>query len=458
MVTAPCLSVAPYSRRGGQGRNGRARASDARSAGHVAGGPARRRALRQLRVADRGGEAPGHRRGPRPPRRAPGHHRRLSPRRDRADERAGGEASAGLAGIALNNGSPVDALHHLQPLLADPGAKPEDLWQARALTARAHEALGDLERSVAVLEPLRRQAEKEPHRWPWLAVVTSLCRCYREAGDLGYSIQLAESALGRVDELGLAGSDEQAELAATLVGSFYERGDLARATVLADELIDSTRDAGARAQAAAYWNASLIAQERGRVGEAVLLAEKALARLGEGDGGRNLVRLRLVHAGLMLRQDEPDTAAAVAVLQGLLEPLSDTGSQIDVANAETELARAWLMEGDAAAAEGAARSAIARLGDRPRMETAWALILLGRALKQQGGSREASVRLRHAAQILDSTQAGRQAAAAWGELADVLMSAGETAEAVTAYRRALAAAGVQAQTAETRLVPPHDAG
>lgn len=347
------------------------------------------------------------------------------------------------AELALRQGSADQALRLVEPLLQLERILDLDLWRARMLAARAHEALGQFEDSIVLLERLRSQSEDSPGQWPWLSVVVALCRCYREAGDLSFSVELAESALQRVLVLELAGSDEHAELTATLVASYDERGDLVRAGLLARELLASTEHCGPRAQAAAYWSASVVAHEQGRTGDAVQLSERALARFAESDQGRDLARLRATHAGLLVHADPAAAATALEVLRDAGATLGDIGTAVDRARVETETARVLLVLHEAASAADVARAVLHRLGDEPRLETARALIVLARARCALGDAEEAAARLRHAGQLLDQAPAGRQSAAAWTELGEVLATLGEHGEAVRALQRALAAAGVR---------------
>jgi hypothetical protein len=67
-----------------------------------------------------------------------------------------------------------------------------------------------------------------------------------------------------------------AELFSTLAGCYVERGDLARASYLLDELIDETSVSGTPLeQAQAYWNAAVTAVERGRAADGLRLADQA---------------------------------------------------------------------------------------------------------------------------------------------------------------------------------------
>src|SRR4051794_4098279 len=144
--------------------------------------------------------------------------------------------------------------------------------QARWLLARAVEAQGRLDDAIRLLEDLVASPDESS-----LAPYIVLCRCYREAGDLGRSIDIGESVLARLAASELPGSDEEVQLTVTLAAAYFERGDAAYATKLcADALLRAERLGSPTARASAYWNASIIQSRRGATSEAVRLAERAL--------------------------------------------------------------------------------------------------------------------------------------------------------------------------------------
>jgi len=138
--------------------------------------------------------------------------------------------------------------------------------------ARALEAAGDLYGAIDRVERLLTEYRAGRADTPGiLLLLKAQCRLYRMVGDLGHSITIGENALAEVRGLGLAGTEDEVRLASTLVGSYWGRGDWARANQLAGEVIDRAEAEGSpRARASAYWNASLAASSVGRVG-AVLL-------------------------------------------------------------------------------------------------------------------------------------------------------------------------------------------
>jgi transcriptional regulator with XRE-family HTH domain len=366
------------------------------------------------------------------------------------------EASAALeldvayAEIALRNGDGQQALTHAATVVAAAAhaVAPEVRNRARRLHAEALEAVGNLEAAIRELEPLRVEAT-EARRWlDELRLTLTLARCHKELGDLRHALTLATDAMERAVRLELTGSDVHAELSAMVIGLHYLLGDLARADLLADDVLAQLEETGSRhARGSVYWNASLNAHARGQHTKALTLAERALALYAEDDDERGLARLRNAYAWLLLRADPPRPDKARELLERSREVLVDTGSAVDRAYAETELARAHLLMNDTRQAVRLATSALRRLGDEPRHQTAHAHLVIARAKLLAGDSEHALAEYRDAAKTLTRLQLGRQAAEAWRELADAFTSLGKFEDAANAYQRALAEIGVAAAPA-----------
>jgi len=321
----------------------------------------------------------------------------------------------------------------------DPGRR----FELRLVHAEAAERLGDLAAAVVGLEGLRRDAEADPARLPWLPVLVALSRCYRESGDLHRAVDLAEAALDRCDQLGLTGLAGHAQLVSTLAAAYYERGDLLRAAVLLDDLLEATRGATRADQAAAAWNASVIAVRRGHPAEGLRLAERAAALLAEGADERAIARLKITRAWVLLGQDTPDPQAARELLRAALPALLQHDSAASVGSAETELARCEVLLGRYDVAVRHARSALERLGTQHPLESSQAACAHAEALLGQGRGEEAVRELQVATEQLGAAGADRQAAAVWRRVADVHLAAGDAVAAGDAYRRALDAAGLR---------------
>lgn len=362
----------------------------------------------------------------------------------RAADAADLELQLRYAELALQSGEAAEARERFRLLVERDLETPDHVRAAaRWGRARALEAAGEIEAAIAAYEELREEAEARPSGLPWLPCVIALCRCYREVGDLTRSIELGEHARARVAEYGLAGTDLEVELGSTLVGSYHERGDMVRARLLADQVIETAERLGsARARGAAYWNASLVADDMGRSVEGLQLAERALALYAHGEDARNLSRLRTAYAGLLLRQDPPRPIEARPLLEAAAGQLADRGSEVDLAYVETELARAELLLGSPDLAVDMAQRALGRLDPQPRLEAARALLVLGHAHFARGDEAAALLAYARATHDLAAMGASRQAAVGWRELAEVFSSLGRVQEALDSYRRAADAASV----------------
>lgn len=351
-----------------------------------------------------------------------------------------------FARLALHEGRHEQARDLLEALLARQDVSDDVVFEARLHLAGALERLGSLKDAIGILETLREQSEADPDRRPWLPVMVSLGRCYREAGDTAHAIDLVEAALARCRSLGLEGLDGQPALVSTLAGLYAERGDHHKAGVVLDQLIESTdAGGGARDRAYAYWNAGINACELGQRGEALRLVEKAAALLADSDDDRNVARLRVSRAWIMLAQQEPDAAGARALLTAVLPSLEVHAGAASVAAAHVELARAELLLGRSQEAAAQAQQALAVVGSDHALIRARAHALLGAALVALGRQDDGRRALGTAADLLEQAGSTRHAASAWRQLADAYAVAGEPGFALEAARRALDAVGVNAE-------------
>ncbi|WP_182111503.1 MULTISPECIES: helix-turn-helix transcriptional regulator [unclassified Actinotalea] len=372
---------------------------------------------------------------------------------DRAPSEERARLEIGFAQLALVNGEAQEARDRL--LALDLGSiAPRHHVEALHTLARAHEALGDLDECVAVLEPLLADARAD-HRWLDAAVMgCDLVAAYHEAGDLGHSIALGEALLEDVEAAGIAGTDEHLRLGATLLWSYYERGDLLFATHRASELIAIAEAKGTmRGRGSIYWNASLVAEGRGDLAEARRLTERALAYLSEGAASRDVPRLRLHFGWLLLRCLPAEPEAALAQLDEAAAGLAVVGSEIELARCEFEQGRAWLMLGDADRAESLARGGLSRLEDQAALDICNGNILLGDVFAARGEVEQARETYQWAGGRLAMMAAGRSAAAIWRALGDRLLSHGDTAGAAQAFDAALRDAGIYPTAVPSVVVP-----
>lgn len=358
-----------------------------------------------------------------------------------------------FAEVALRAGDAPTALERFERVAA--------LAQERSLRdleleacwgrARAQETIGSMESAIEGYERLAREPVL-PGSLQRAVILTALCRGHRECGDLASAVAVGEAA---IDDLADSEAQDPVDeaviaLASTLVGCYYERGDLSRGQRLALEtLARADANGSPSARASALWNAGLISEARGDLRTARLHIERALALYSETDNARATALLRVAAAWMMLRGDEPSLPEAEAHLSRALTELPVVGTVLDTAYAETELARCRLLQGDWKAALTMAEAVTARLaGTGPRLEAARARLLAGDAQTVGGDSDAAIANYERAAEALRSSGASRQAASAWRELAESLARVGRWEDAVAAYRAMSDTTGVAA--------PPYD--
>jgi transcriptional regulator with XRE-family HTH domain len=302
--------------------------------------------------------------------------------------------------------------------------------------ARADEALGDVEAAIEGFEWLL--TAELPPTIDVTTVRRRLCYAYWQCGDLTRAVEVGEHALRELG--GALESDEAVEMASTLVMCYRERGDLTSAHLLAQRVITAAEQTGSiRARGAAYWNAAIVAQDRGDLRSALRLSERAVALYTEGDNAALLAGVRLTAGWVLLEQPQPYIEEAHALLARAHADFLEIGKPVDIATTETELARCELLRGHAEAAADIASTAIGRLATGPRLETARARTVLAQAQLRMGESDAAIESYRLAAAELERVGATREAATLWRELAEALESLELTDLALTAYRKMAAA-------------------
>ena len=350
------------------------------------------------------------------------------------------------AHIALQNGEVEEARAKYAEAVQHPdiSAFPELTYEARWGHALALEARGLLDDAVAEFDSLVAgvSPETDPDRWAWLHI--ALCRCHRERGDFGAGVAAGERGLDRLSGQGKSWTESMVMLGATLLSVFYERGDLVHARQFAERLIERAEEVSSTtARAAVYWNAGIAAEYRGELDEALRLVERALALLGENDDARNLARLREDYGRLLLRARPDQAQRAHDILRKAGQELADSAAgSVDYAQCLADLARAEIVLGRPKEAVRLATDALKRLEGDSRLQTAGALIVLGRGHAGLGLRDEAGEVLAQAAEQLEGMRASRHAAQAWLDLAELLKEAGSEKKSVEAYRHALACAGL----------------
>jgi transcriptional regulator with XRE-family HTH domain len=384
------------------------------------------------------------------------------------EQRAHLEVRERHATLALLRGDPRAALAGFEEVI-ERSDDPELTARTRWGRACALEDLGRTEAAIGVLEALREQAEREPARSSWLPPVISLARCYHAAGDLGQAISLGERALKRLRGLGLTVGQECAEVGRVLLLAYVDRADPERAHELGRGLL-AGGDADDGSVAAAYQRASTKALSEGLVGDALYLADQALAAQALDVRLRARARLQMAGARALLRGAAPygpgisEIDAAQEALD-LLRSCAPGLAGADAAECAIETARALVMLGEFQPAVDTAERALADLGadppnetatQVPRLEVVRARLVLAQAWLAQGDRSATTAILTSATRELHRIRPGRPAAHAFRELGDLCEAVGDNAGATAAYRRALESTGlrpaVRTQTAPSRDV------
>jgi transcriptional regulator with XRE-family HTH domain len=379
------------------------------------------------------------------------------------------EVRGRYADLALLGGDLETALKEFDEVIARSDSPP---LTARAKWGRARtlEELGRIEEAILAFEEIREEMDRDAGRASVLPSLVALTRCYHAVGDLGQAIALGERALDRLNELGLDLGVERNELARVLLLAYVDRGDMGRAHELGRRCVSGQGDqappaepvapagpAGASPGAAvteAYRKASGRALELGAAGDALYLADRALAAQGEGARARAWARLRAAAARALLRgvpsyRGERNGSPAHEALE-LLASAAPYLDGIEAVDCAIETARARLTAGEVAVAVDAIDAVLRDLeaagrpptGDAAGLEAVRARLVLAQARLAQGDREAAREVLRAAAARLEKVTPGRPVAQASRELGDLLEAAGDEAGAALAYRRALEAAGL----------------
>lgn len=354
------------------------------------------------------------------------------------------QVAVDFARLDLTKGDAAGATRRLTALDMEP-ASPSTRAQAMTVLAEAHELSGDLDAAIEVLEKVLVEAREREDYLDAAGAAMALITASVESGDLIRAGEVGLTELAAFEAAGLTGTDEHLRLGATLLWAYTERGDLVAATNLAARLIDQAEQLGSpRGRGSVYWNAALLAEQRRDFMLAKRFTERALALLGEYDGGRDLPRLRLHYAHLLLVSTTPAPLDALEQLDRARPSLTAAGAPHEIAVLETEQARAMLLLGDAHAARDLAAQALDLMGEQPRLEESEAQLVLGDAHQALGEPDQALASYRWAAERLGMMSASRRSAGAWRKLGDRYRAAGELELAVDAYARGMAEAGFPA--------------
>lgn len=347
------------------------------------------------------------------------------------------------AELALETGSAAEALSKATDACIEAGALsvPGLLHRARFLRARALENTGDLDGAIIELE---RLCSDDSDPLLWANVANHLCRCYRDSGDLSRAIEIGESALVRLRELGLENSEDGIRITVNVAGAYSYRGDLGHATRLCRSAIEVVEETGTpAARALAYYNASVMESMRsGSTPGALSMAARALELLGQTEDARNRARVRSMLGIMQLEADGDELEAARYNLTTALDEMAWTSAgPFDVAVTRLALARVLLLDG----AFDEAKQLLGALGamrDEVPLLAAEALAIEGQVALENGDIAQAKYDFGRAVAELTAAGADRDAAKLWYEIGDLYDQLDERDLARQAYRSAAAASGL----------------
>jgi transcriptional regulator with XRE-family HTH domain len=317
----------------------------------------------------------------------------------------------------------------------------ELVFRGRYIIARALEGEGNLDDAIIELEGLVYSKRGGLLR---INAAIAMVRCLQNSGDLMRSIEVGERVMGSLAGSHIDSCDEAVQLAVTVAGSHFLRGDvghavrMCRKAIVKAESLDSSV-----ARASAYWNASVFEADRGSVSNAVPLAERALTLLSEGQDTRNLARLRNTLGRMQLDLNPPDVDEARRHLEKAAEELAwSSASPSELASNELARARADYLVGNLSSAAEACTSVLENIQGEPLIG-AEASQLLGQVIAASGDMGGAMRAYRRAVFLLTGIGADRDAAQLWFELASLFEQAGDITASRDAYRSAAAASGLR---------------
>ncbi|MDH6116705.1 transcriptional regulator with XRE-family HTH domain [Kitasatospora sp. GAS204A] len=358
--------------------------------------------------------------------------------------------------MALRNGANGEALQSYSEALANAPLLDEAMVRRAKLgQALAFEKLGRLEAAIQLFNALYDDPETTPGSAEWAQLAVALCRAYRDAGDQVMSVEVGERAMKQLDRLGLDVTDDHIQLGATLIGCYYNRGDLTQAQLLSNRLTQVAEENGSRvARGAVYWNAALVANSRGQAKESLALAERALALMAESDNVRHIGLLKVNCAAYLLEIDSCDLDHVAVLLTEAQETMLEVGTAAEQASVETYRARLALRQADPDAALERASRALGLLRNESRWESASARVVLAQAQFERGEATAGAETLHAVERQLGQIPVNRNTALVWRQAGDVWQLNGHPNEALAMYQHALSGVGLVPLKGAARVTAP----
>jgi tetratricopeptide (TPR) repeat protein len=358
--------------------------------------------------------------------------------------------AAGQVGAALEGYEQVLAVGQNDVALAR---------RARLGQAQALQRTGRLTEAARLYDSCIRMGKADPANESSLRAYIGWCRCLYELGELVRAADVGKTAMAEFDAAKAQESELSIRLIATVALIWYELGDLREAERLLDEGLQRARRVRSpSARGAILWNASILAQERGRYQQALELSEEALSTFRGGTDRRDVGRLLAARGYFLLRADPPRPDEALDCFQEALSELSEAADPVEKAYIFTELCYVHLSRDDVTEAIRSAEHALELLGSTAQLERARATTALAVALHAIGQADQARTLFTEAAAVLEHLGATRHVARSWIELAQALTDTGQLPTAIDAYQNAARAMGIDDPRWRQRRARPDPRG
>jgi tetratricopeptide (TPR) repeat protein/transcriptional regulator with XRE-family HTH domain len=408
------------------------------------------------------------------------------------------ELELSYARINLQDGQAAEALRRLSALTETGELGRPQRDEVAWLTAHAHEALGEPEQALTILQRKLDECLDGSSQFPLALVGEQVCQLSLDAGEDLLVVDVGRRTLAGLEERGLRGTGDHLRLAATVMDAHLNLGQLLHASALAQQILALAENLGdPQRQAWTYLHCAQVAESRGRLDEAVLLSNRALSLVSNADDpaptGLDAPRLQLAAASCLLLSTHPagiappgaatdgtlggtpdgiaagipggigrepveTMSAAVAALEAARTGIGARGTPVDRGRWAGLRAVVDLLLGEPVAAEVNARKALAALSGLAHPATVEAHLVLGDALRAQGRHAHADAAHVQAGRVLAGLpghQQSRWSAGVWRSLGDRWRLHGSAEQAAEAYRQALDAADLRATRPEPQ---PLDGG
>jgi len=298
--------------------------------------------------------------------------------------------------------------------------------QARLMECRALRNLGQAEPALAACAEGQRLYDSKGDRAGVAEALTHAANVRFDRGELADASRLYEEALETYRGIGNRGAEAGALNNMAVV--LRSQGDLDRASQLYEEVLAVSREIGSRAgEAYALNNLAGVLLRRGRLDEAGKLFDQALAIRRE-QGDKSGEAYALDNLGVVLRR-KGELAAARQRHETALRLRKQTGQRIGEVASLNNLGTLFLDQGDLAAARKSFESSLATCRETGSQSSmAYALFGLGEVLAR--GAKLDEARKRHEEALALRERLGEKGTAAESRLAlaILLLEQGDTAK------------------------------